>query len=1045
LVDISRWRAEKQGNDLAFTHLIDGESEEVHLSYGELDRRARAVAAELQRRGLAGHRILLVINPGIEYVVAVFGCFYARAVAVPVYPPDPSRAEQTLPRLHAVVQDAEASLVLTSENVMHGTRGPLHQAYGVRTLQVESIPEALAPEWSPDFGDSSELALLQYTSGTTDTPKGVMLTHGNLMHNFRALHRLDTAEVVGVCWLPPYHDMGLVGGVLLPVYSGRRNVLMSPVAFIQRPARWLHAISRYRGTTSGSPDFGYALCVRKMGPEDCKGLDLDCWVVAVSGAEPVRAETMDRFTEKFAPYGFRRETFYPAYGLAETTVLASGGRRVDPPVVRRFSRRLLEENRVAKPRPSDPSARALVGSGRPVPGAEVAIVDPKSGRRLGPGRVGEIWFRGPSVGVGYWNQPEATQRVFHACPDGENNVYYLRTGDLGFIDKDELFVTGRLKELIILRGRNYYPGDIEPTIHRCHPALKSSGAAFTVDVDGEEQLVVVQEARLTKKYDAREVVRCIRQELAAQYELTPYCVILVAAGTLPKTSSGKMRRRASREGFLRGELRALFQWYARQEDAERKARSAPADPPQTTVERTVARLFGEVLGSRDVGRHDDFFSLGGRSVHTAQIMASISAEFGVDLPLRQFFQQPTVAALAAAINQGRCQREEAGGTTAIASSHGATRSSSAPRREDRRERWRATRGCEDVPPFLAPRNSLESDLAELWQEILCVHPVGIRDGFLELGGDSETAHQVAVIILEQYEVDLTGSSVQEARTIEQLATRIRQRSIAASGSPVVPIQAKGGRRPLFTVHPAGGYLFLYYRLAEYLGADQPIYGLQARGLEEGELPHASVQHMATDYVAAVRQVQPVGPFALGGWSFGGLVAYEMARQLVDQGQSVGVVTLIDPPPVARGTSVSEQQLLAMLNDFIPEPYRPLLTELRQLPLAERRRCFVEQVEIQKLVPPSIKTAQARRMYEVFEAISQAVLDYQPEPFSGKVHVLQARQQLSALGPQPPHGWNSLALGGVQYDTVPGDHLTMFHEPHIQVLAEKLRNCLLMVG
>jgi acyl-CoA synthetase (AMP-forming)/AMP-acid ligase II len=552
LVDVTRWRANQQPNDPAYIFLVDGEEQEQRLSYAELDRRARLVAAELQARGLEGQRVLLVMNPGLEYNTAIFGCLYAGVVAVPVYPPDPFRAHRTLPRLQAIVRDAQAAVVLSGEEILQWARPMIENTCGRETLAIEPMLRAEGNGWTPAKRSPRQLALLQYTSGSTGEPKGVMLTHRNLMHNLAALHRLDKPGAVAVCWVPPYHDMGLIGAIMLPAHSGRPVVLMSPLAFMQRPVRWLRAISRFRACTSCSPNFGYELCIRKIRPSECEGLDLTSWAVAINGAEPVQADTLDRFVERFSPYGFRRETFYPAFGMAESTLLVTGGCRGDGPLVVNLSAHALENRRVEEVEEGGPAvsgatkgdspefcgvlpqnsgqspsgSRRLVGCGRPVPQGEVAIVDPKTRRPLPPGAVGEIWVSSPSIARGYWNRPEETQRVFRARLAGRSRKRYLRTGDLGFTCRGQLFVAGRLKELIILGGRNYYPHDIERTAQRAHPALKpDGGAALSIENDGEERLVVVHEVLRPKAHDLQAVLGDLRREVTEEYEWSPHAVV----------------------------------------------------------------------------------------------------------------------------------------------------------------------------------------------------------------------------------------------------------------------------------------------------------------------------------------------------------------------------------------------------------------------------------------------------------------------------------------------------------------------------------------
>ena len=659
LVDVARWRAKHQADELIFTFLADGENEGGHLSFRDLDARARSIAARLQAYGARGERVLLLFSPGLDYVAAVFGCFYAGALAVPAYPPDPFRMDRTFPRLQAICVDAQARFVLTSEEILAYAKGPMASWTHLEAIPVESIPAAEQSAWRPPVFDPKATALVQYTSGSTGSPRGVMLSHANIMHNLASMHRVDTEGVGGVCWLPPYHDMGLIGGILLAVYSGRRSVLMSPLAFIQRPARWLWAMSKYRGRTSGGPNFAFELCIQKIQPGECEGLDLSSWTAVVSGAEPVRADTIERFTAAFAPYGFRPEAFLPGYGMAESVLAVTGGRRETPPVIRVFAADALLHHRVEaidSPATFHGDARRLVGCGQPIPDGEIAVVDPKTRRLLAPGRVGEIWVRSPSVGIGYWNRPEETQQVFHAEIAGEPGKPYLRTGDLGFLHDGELFVTGRLKELIILGGRNYYPHDIERTVQRSHLALKpDGGAAFSVERDGAERLVVVHEVLRPRRWNLDEVLRAVRRELAEEYELCPAEVVLIRAGTLPKTSSGKTRRVRCRELFLRGQLHAIAVWRADADSAAPQPEPESRDLPATDTEKRLARIWSEVLGQEPRQRGEDFFASGGHSLPAVRLAARINAEWGLDLPLGELFAHPTLAGLAGVVDRLRVQ------------------------------------------------------------------------------------------------------------------------------------------------------------------------------------------------------------------------------------------------------------------------------------------------------------------------------------------------------------------------------------------------------
>lgn len=542
--------------DIAYTFLPEGEDEELNITFRELEMRAQAVAARLQRLAHAGDRAALVYESSLEYIVALVGCFYAGIVAVPVYPPDPMRIRRTGARLRAILQDSQANIVLTSSSEAQRFGSYLEQAGHVVVTDAISADDA-TDYHRPTIGPET-LALLQYTSGSTGRPRGVMLTHANLMFNFEHIRKFDEPNAVAVSWLPMYHDMGLIGLVLQVLQSGRRTVLMSPLSFVKRPVRWLKAISKYKAYATSGPSFAYDLCVQKISDEEMAGLDLSSWTLACNGAEPVRPDTMQRFAERFASVGFRYETFYPCYGLAEATLIVSGGAKEAPPVIRHFEPHKLADNRVVPV--ADGTGRAIVGCGSSVEAQEIAIVDPTTMRRCEPDEVGEIWVRGPGVAKGYWSSPEATAETFRATLPGEEGTF-LRTGDMGFLVDGELFVTGRIKDLIIVRGRNHYPQDIERTVESAHPAMRRDHVvSFGIDVDGEERVVVVCGVMRAQKLDQQALFAAIRATLAHEHELSPHAIVLVKGSEIPRTSSGKLQRRGCKDLYLRGELEIVGQW-----------------------------------------------------------------------------------------------------------------------------------------------------------------------------------------------------------------------------------------------------------------------------------------------------------------------------------------------------------------------------------------------------------------------------------------------------------------------------------------------------
>ncbi|HEX7375580.1 MAG TPA: condensation domain-containing protein, partial [Pirellulales bacterium] len=648
LPEVVRWRSERQSAETAVIFLADGEEDEQRLTYAELHRRAAAIAAALSEAGAAGSRALLVYDSGLDYIAALYGCFYAGVVAVPVYPPDPFRVDRTLPRLQAIVNDAGASCLLATAETLQWTKPLFAGLPGLKlSLATDELTANMATGQAtlPPLPQPDQPALLQYTSGSTGVARGVTITHANLLANLRSIHaNVDRENNILVLWLPVYHDMGLIGGIFQPVFSGRLAVLMSPISFMQRPVRWLNAITRYRGTVTAAPNFAYDLCVRKLTADDRKELDLSSLRTALNGAEIIRPETIDRFSATFAECGFRREAFLPCYGLAEATLMVAGCAVEKPPVARSFSAADMAENRAVAA--ADGSLK-LVGCGQAVLGQRVAIVDPDSLQPLESGQVGEIWVAGESIGQGYWNHPQESDATFRAAlADGSGP--YLRTGDLGFFDDGELFIAGRRKELIIIQGRNHYPHDVEETVWRAHPLLKADGgAAFSIDVGGEERLAVVQEVIRPKKANLNELIERVRSQVAEVHGVPPAAVALIPAGTLPKTSSGKTRRRGCREQFLSGDLPMLAEWRDEGLCAGGKQAKAAAVAPQTETEQKLAAIWSEVLGVEVRDVQANFFDLGGQSLLAGQLAARVQEAFAVDLPLRTLFANPTIATLAA--------------------------------------------------------------------------------------------------------------------------------------------------------------------------------------------------------------------------------------------------------------------------------------------------------------------------------------------------------------------------------------------------------------
>jgi 8-amino-7-oxononanoate synthase/acyl carrier protein len=554
----------KVRTDQAAFYFTDCENvaEDQCLTFGQLDAAARNLAGYLQKQNAAGQRVLLVYPPVLDFVIGFFGCLYAGATAVPAYPPRRNRKGQ---RIHGIAKDCQVHLALTNEYVRQQIEADENwvEWESISIIASDALADDYTSQWKQPNISPDDLAVLQYTSGSTGQPKGVMLSHGNLIRNtelivvaFQARH-----DSIGVSWLPTYHDMGLVGGVLAPIFMGRPAVLMSPMSFLQKPIRWLQTIHRYRGTTCGGPNFAYQLCVDKITDEEIKGLDLSCWRTAFNGAEPVRASTLRQFTEKFGKIGFNPTAFLPCYGMAETTLIVTGGPQSDPPVIQAFDAQQLDLGRVVACQPDSPNSRELVGSGAILPGEEIIIVDGVTCKTLPADEIGEIWVRSPSVGQGYWKRDEETQATFGGLTsDGAGP--YLRTGDLGFLFDGQLFVAGRLKDMIIVRGVNRYPQDIEQTAEQAHEVMQSGlTAAFADHSAVRERLVICAEVqKRSEDTNWDEVIKAIRREVTLHHELPPDAVVLVRFGTLPRTSSGKIQRHACRDLFATGSLKIVAQW-----------------------------------------------------------------------------------------------------------------------------------------------------------------------------------------------------------------------------------------------------------------------------------------------------------------------------------------------------------------------------------------------------------------------------------------------------------------------------------------------------
>lgn len=711
-VDIARWQAERIGDTTAFTFLSPGDGQVEPIDYRTLDQRIRAVAAVLSESGHRGQRVLIVQQPGIEYITSLFACMYAGMVAVPVYPLDVFRLRHTLPRLQAITRDADAPIMLTSGSAVGGgptggelsaepraKTGPLWELCRQAVIFTDQVDSAMATGYRGVSTSGNDLAILQYTSGTTDKPRGVALCHRHLLANAQQIYgEYHVPDAVCVFWLPPYHDMGLVGGLLLPMFAGRHSVLMSPTSFVQQPIAWLEAISRYRGTTTASPNFGYELCLRKIGDEALQTLDLSSLRVAISGAEPIRATTMRRFSARFAACGFRSAAFTPAYGMAEATLAITGKRLEQEPIAVRFSADSLHgpEHRAVPLEPNaDGSAIEIVSCGLPLDRTKIRIVDSETRLPVEGQTVGEIWVQGPSVAQSYWGRPELSFATFaaelafdnhaasvdHSATDAPETQAFLRTGDLGFIYNGQLFVSGRLKDLIIIAGRNFFAHELEASLQSSHEAFKvDGGVAFATPFgeSDEERLVIVQEVLRPKRFDHAGLIDLVRHTLAKKYDLSPAAVILVAAGSLSKTSSGKLQRSECRRQFLAGELQILSQWDAASSNVGigsqpldesyngdvSISQSPTAAQSLSPIAKTLASIWCEVLEVAKAESSQHFLDLGGHSLAATSLLSRIREQIGVEIDFDTLFQAPRFGQLVAEVERLKNQVRQGNGVSA---------------------------------------------------------------------------------------------------------------------------------------------------------------------------------------------------------------------------------------------------------------------------------------------------------------------------------------------------------------------------------------------
>jgi amino acid adenylation domain-containing protein len=800
LVELLRGRALADPARQAYIFQTDGEMQEVHLTCGELDQRARAIGASLQAAGARGERVLLLYPPGLEYIAAFFGCLYAGAVAVPVYPP---RMNQNLVRLESIIEDSQPALTLTTSLSLSRSSNQFDKTptlQKLRYLVTDTLNDELGIEWQDPNVTGEHLAFLQYTSGSTSEPKGVMVSHANLLHNAQMMKQACShpEDAVFVNWLPLYHDMGLIGNVLQSLFFGATCVIMSPAAFLQQPFRWLNTISRYKAHTSGGPNFAYDLCVRRISEAERATLDLSSWKVAFNGAEPVGEDTIERFVETFGPCGFRREAFFPCYGLAEATLFVSGGPKESAPAIKAVRSDALKQNRVIAHRDGEPNSQLLVSCGQTLPQNKIVITNPDTLTPCPPDQVGEIWLSGPSVARGYWNRVEENEQCFNAYHAGTGDGPYLRTGDLGFIDNGELFIAGRLKDLIIIRGLNHYPQDIEQTVQRCSPAAlrPGCGAAFSVDVAGEERVVVVNEVTPRhKNFDLPSIIESIREAVALEHDLQVYSVALITAGSIPKTSSGKIRRRACREAFLHRSLEVLELDTLSEADAQLDFAISKAvvlatpfeerkELVESYLEHCVRRLFH--LNESQPVRHQSLWKLGLDSLVAFELSNEIAANLGVEVTPAELLGGPGIVDLAEQILQALHNHTAIEGITPGVAIEPAQRSDAIPVSSTQLRLWFLNQLVQGSPLYNIPvgirlSGSLHREALELSLNTIIGRHESLRTTFRVVSG------RPVQVIAPALTLELDVAEVSAEAELQQHVNQEARRPFDLAAGPLIRV------------------------------------------------------------------------------------------------------------------------------------------------------------------------------------------------------------------------------------------------------------------
>jgi cytochrome P450/acyl-CoA synthetase (AMP-forming)/AMP-acid ligase II/thioesterase domain-containing protein/acyl-CoA-binding protein/acyl carrier protein len=972
-----RQRAIRYADKDVFTFLNINAEPVDRLNYQTLHNQACAIATPLLMRDLKGQRVLLLFEPGLQFAAAFYGCIYAGAIAVPAYPPDPTRFERTLSRLQAIAADSTPQVVLTSASILALAKQLLTFTPDLARLEwialEQMMAEGNAGKVPLPLLDPQDIALIQYTSGSTSTPKGVVVSHQNLLVNARMMQKaanMDNSRIIA-SWLPLYHDLGLMTGIILPVIAGARTLLMSPLDFLKRPALWLSAINQYQATDTAGPNFALDLCVQKISYDDGKAWDLNCLRVCLIGAEPVRFTSVKRFLQRFEKSGLSRESLYPGYGLAEAVVGVSCG-----PVGSLWRAVFVDADALARHRvlevePSHPRALPLVACGTPIEEMVLTIVNPETGEHAGEDDIGEVWLSGPHIAMGYWQKSAESKAVFMAHLAGDDEHHWLRTGDFGFIKDSHLYITGRMKDVLIIRGKNYYPQDLETAVELCHQRVRRGTViAFSVDENETECVVVAAEvdlrlisSDLQRQQAFGEIVAAISHAINQAYGLAVLAIALLKPRTIDKTSSGKLARQSCRQRYLDNTLDCEYMWHARGEHRGMPPAPAPYSP-----------------------------SVSLRTLSLMEQMRSVSPP-ARQLALVEFIEDQLAQWAVCTEMKGRFA--------------------------DARFEYMGLDSLATMALISSIEHALQVDIP--------------LDKFLSATSVGAFAGEV----LEMMEPEATDLRSAQKQNVHPRLTQ------------AVALQKPSFPTPLFCIGGLGGTVHYLSQLSEALVPDRPFIAFQAVGIDGTESPLGSVEEMAQCYLQEIKAIQPQGPYVLVGHSFGGMVAYEIARHLTEQGEYIDHLFLIDTSlvknvgPVSDENAVaseSEMALYEMLHTFRLLDGKVSLQEgQRHLPVGESelRQQFYEEFDIRG------KTLENMRM--VYQASFSAMGRYQPLPYPGPVTVFRAEGGFPQTTLHPLRrvetSFADSSLGWTQFCpvlnvyTVPGDHFSIVLSPNTRSLAE----------